>query len=1213
MPEPLTVFISSPADVADERTCAKLVIEKLAREYRAFFTIEPYQWEYDAMLAHQGFQDSIRDPSSCDIVVLILWSRLGSPLPPKTYKRAYVGMDGRSPVTGTEWEWEEALEARKKKGAPDLLAFRNDTPAQVPTRRSEQQQQSFAQLGALNEFWSRHFDEAAPFHIGTYKYTSLDDFALKLESALRSLIKVRKEKALSVPIWPGEPFRGLETYDFKDAPIFFGRDAAIGKAVMQLNDSARAGCAFLLVSGGSGTGKSSLVKAGIVPSLMAPPVLTDTAFVRRVLFRPGAAPGDVFLGLAEALTREGEDHIGLPELLLPVPDVKELAKDLRAARANPRNLFAGALVHCSRAHRHAKILQGKRVKLVLVLDQLEELFTVANVGGAERRDFIELLSGLARSGTAWVIATMRNDFWPRAIEEVPELIALADLNRRMDVPPPSPTEIADMIRLPAQAAGLSFDCDPTSTEGLDSVLAKEAGAAPAVLPLLSFVLDALHQKAKRREDRMLKHEDYAGLGGLHGAIAHRADETLASLPAQTKAALPRILRVLVTIGADGGAAAARVAPLDDFATDSAERALIDGFVGARLFVSASTDQGTKSTIRVAHEALFKHWLVASEQIRKDRRNLQTRALLQQAQALWRISRDDGRLVAAGEPLADANALLDEFGHDLSDDLLEFIDRSQERNALADAAKRFLMLVRQQQQQDTETADKLAAAPDPNSPPELLKRAGRRIAAAQQAATTLPEREAAAQQALDILDRLIAADPAHWAPRRALAICRMTIGDLAEIRRDRTAARTAYEQAAAILESSEIGDAERGEAQRMGTIMRMRLCDLLVREDRIGEALEAYRATLASQQQLVAQAPARFDLQEDLCRLHGLVGNLLLRQGNAAEAIESFEAGLGAAKTLPWQLLGKPDFQHSLASLHQNLAYALYDRDQSDPVNAERALAAYARARTVMQNLIDFYPNYPPYRRELALLSSRIGGLLHQQDKREDALQACETAVENLREMTTRDAGNPAYERDLALVLHKLGEVHLKTNPAAAIKAARECTTIRAALFERDPDDAELAFALSATHDIMAKALAATGDFKAAVATLRQGVQIAETSLKTAGGNPARRADVAFFHSSLAAIHKQANDLPQAEAAYRRALSLNREIAEQDPRNPKWIREVLYSHERMAELLGPARARIELSHALAQAHLLKEMEPSGKSEQEAARIQQKLDKLAAQNA
>ena len=236
------------------------------------------------------FQDAIEPPSNFDIVVLILWSRLGTPLPEKTAEREYRGIDGRAPVTGTEWEYEEALKVAREKKAPDLLAFRNISPAPIDPRDPDAQARSMAQLGALNSFWRRHFADQGVFLAAYDEYRTLEEFAQRLEESLRKLIERRikiacRRQCGAEPIWLGEPFRGLEAYEFEHAPIFFGRDAAVTKAIEQLAANARAGRAFLLVSGASGSGKSSLVKAGIVPRL------DETAAHQRHGIRaPGGVP-----------------------------------------------------------------------------------------------------------------------------------------------------------------------------------------------------------------------------------------------------------------------------------------------------------------------------------------------------------------------------------------------------------------------------------------------------------------------------------------------------------------------------------------------------------------------------------------------------------------------------------------------------------------------------------------------------------------------------------------------------------------------------------------------------------------------------------------------------------------------------------------------------------------------------------------------------------
>lgn len=687
MPQRLRIFISSPADVPDERLRADLVVDKLSQDYCRFFTIESYRWEHEAMLASAHFQDAIEPPSAFDIVVLILWSRLGTPLPEKTAAREYRGIDGRVPVTGTEWEYEEALQVAREKKAPDLLAFRNISPAPIDPRDVAAQAESMAQLAALNEFWTRHFADKGVFLTAYDEYRTLEEFALRLEESLRRLIERRIKDASAgepraEPVWLSDPFRGLESYEFEHAPIFFGRDAAVAKATEQLAANARAGRAFLLVSGASGSGKSSLVKAGIVPRLMKPQRISGIAHLRRIVFRPGSEDGDIFLALAKALTRDDGGDIGLRELMTPGQDVAQLAEHLRDG--TPGYLFANALGRLTESSRKSgHILNFEDAKLILVVDQLEELFTARGIGPEQRRQFLQLLGGLARSGAVWVIATLRADFWHRAAD-IPEVIALAEGQGRLDLAAPSAAELAEMIRKPAQAAGLSFEIHTGSGLGLDAVLAEHAAAAPGALPLLSFTLDELYRSAKARGTTVLTHASYEALGGLAGAIAKRADEVMASLPAAAQAALPRVLRALTTVADTADQAPlSRSAPLENFVEGSPARVLIDAFVAARLLVAAD-ESGAGASVRLAHEALIGRWQRARDQLANDRRDLQTRTVIErQYERSRQASRHARRLLLLRNPdLANAVDLATRWGDELDSPLRDFIARSSRRARFA---------------------------------------------------------------------------------------------------------------------------------------------------------------------------------------------------------------------------------------------------------------------------------------------------------------------------------------------------------------------------------------------------------------------------------------------------------------------------------------------------------------------------------------------------
>jgi predicted ATPase len=696
MPQRLRVFVSSPGDVKRERLRASLVIDKLAQDYGRFFAIESYLWEHEPMLSSAHFQDAIEPPSAFDIIVLILWSRLGTPLPERTLVREYRGIDGRTPVTGTEWEYEDALKSARENGVPDLLVFRNTSNASINTQNPEERSEAVAQLAALDTFWKLHFYDGSSFRYAFDQYETLDQFAERLEQTLRKVIEQRV-KTLSVdeqrarPIWLTDPFRGLEPYEFEHAPIFFGRDAQITKASEQLAANAAAGTAFLLVCGASGSGKSSLVKAAVVSRMMKPQRITGAALLRRAVFRAGAGGADPFLGLAEALTRKTEQAgVGLPELIESGQEAKALATHLRGAAADPGYVFGNALGRLTQTGReNGELLSYEVAKLILVVDQLEELFTVGGISADDRQAFITLLSGLARSGHVWIIATLRTDFWHRAAE-ISELLPLAEGQGRLDVTAPAPAEQLEIIRKPATTAGLIFETHPQTALGLDAVLAADAAAAPGVLPILSFTLDELYRDAKTRGSANLTHASYAALGGLEGAIAKRADELVDALPEAAQAAVPRVLRMLASVSAlDRHVAVSRSAPLASFAEGSSERELVDAMIGARLLVADQTR--ASPTVRLAHEALIGRWKRAENQLAADQRDLETRATIEYQFKRWRDEPGGARLLRNPD-LANAVDLAGRWGGELDAPMRDYIRRSGRRARLAQTLTAAVALV-----------------------------------------------------------------------------------------------------------------------------------------------------------------------------------------------------------------------------------------------------------------------------------------------------------------------------------------------------------------------------------------------------------------------------------------------------------------------------------------------------------------------------------------
>lgn len=661
----LRFFVSSPGDVFEERALAGRVIDRLQSEYTGRVVLEPVLWEHEPLLATATFQHQIVKPSETDVVIAILWSRLGTRLPGQ-FRRS----DGSRYESGTEYEFEEAIEGFRRSGKPDLLVYRRTAPPSVRLDDEKDLMERLAQKKKLDEFVNRWFHDqsegtlVAAFH----PYESPGDFETLLENHLHRLIERQLPRSVATTtearaVWKkGSPFRGLEAFDFEHAQVFFGRTAAVSDILQALREQAADGRAFVLVLGMSGGGKSSVVRAGVLPMLTRPGVIEGIGLWRRAVFRPTDVRGDLYGGLARALLRE---H-ALPSLDADGKGSEDLAAILRQSPQAACSLVRNALAR-------EEALAGGRTgaRLALVVDQMEEMFTQEEIGAAQRTAFVDLIDALARSGRVWVIGTLRSDFYPR-LAAVPKLGALKEGAGQYDLMPPTASEIGQMIRLPTNAAGLRFEEDPATNERLDDMLRDAAAGHPEVLPLLQFTLEELYQR--RTEDGLLTLVAYRELGGVEGSLATRAETVFKDLPDEVEAELPKVLSALVSLGHEEHAAIGRKrAPWSDLSTGRS-RELVESFVANRLFVSELDDDGS-AVVTVAHEALLWHWPRVQDWVAQNRENLRIRARVAAAAQRWEAEqRPADLLLPSGKPLVEAESLL-EHGIELHEEESDLIRAS----------------------------------------------------------------------------------------------------------------------------------------------------------------------------------------------------------------------------------------------------------------------------------------------------------------------------------------------------------------------------------------------------------------------------------------------------------------------------------------------------------------------------------------------------------
>jgi class 3 adenylate cyclase/WD40 repeat protein len=413
------------------------------------------------------------------------------------------------------------------------------------------------------------------------------------------------------PPAPGEPpFMGLQHYDESNANLFFGREAITARLVDRIRVEP-----FLAIVGASGSGKSSIARAGVAPQIRG----SSGEWLTRVL-TPGERPLET---LAMALNSDAGS----------LADTASLMDDLRT---EPRSLHLAAV----------RLLSGGRhqptSRLLLIVDQFEELFTLSREV-PDRDAFIATL--MAAVGTAGgpvhVVITLRADFYGHlaGYRELRDAVAA----HQEYVGPMSADELRRAIELPAAGGGWEF------VPGLVDLILRDVGSEPGALPLLSH---ALLETWRRRRGTSLTLKGYSESGGVQRAIARTADRVFdTELDTEQREMARNIFLRLTELGEGTQDMRRRVSLREIVPEDSersiAVRAVLQRLADRRLVTVA------ESTVEVAHEALIREWPRLREWLDEDRAGLRVHRRLTEAAHEWeRLGRDDGALLR-GVRLAEA--------------------------------------------------------------------------------------------------------------------------------------------------------------------------------------------------------------------------------------------------------------------------------------------------------------------------------------------------------------------------------------------------------------------------------------------------------------------------------------------------------------------------------------------------------------------------------
>jgi WD40 repeat protein/serine/threonine protein kinase/two-component SAPR family response regulator len=500
------------------------------------------------------------------------------------------------------------------------------------------------------------------------------------------------------------PYKGLQAFQEADTDDFYGRNALVDRLIERLASAdshspkgKRAigrsldGDRFLALVGPSGSGKSSVVKAGLIPAL-----------------RSGAVPnsdGWFYADMVPGTHPLEELEMALWPVAVDAPPslVEPMQRDVRGMLRTIRRILP-------------QVGDGQDAQLLLVIDQFEELFTLVDDEG--RRNFFldSLLEAIsAPRSPLRVVITLRADFYDRPLE----FQALGKLLKGSTeiVLPMTPEELTWAVREPAQSMGVALE------EGLAEVIVADVAGQPGSLPLMQYALTELYE---RRRGNQMTREAYQEIGGVSGALGRRAEELYESLDDDEREAARQLFLRLVTLGegvedtrrrvlrselaaivsADNRRpAAGDVAPVADQQPAVITR-MIDFFGAARLLTFDHDPATRGATVEVAHEALLREWARLRSWLDDCRDDIRSQRRLTRAAAEWLAADKDESYLLHGTRLAQFEGWSEASGIALTQDENAFLEASigaRKARQAAEEARRHQELKTAQKLAETEKA------------------------------------------------------------------------------------------------------------------------------------------------------------------------------------------------------------------------------------------------------------------------------------------------------------------------------------------------------------------------------------------------------------------------------------------------------------------------------------------------------------------------------